>query len=223
MDLLSFDAYFFDFDGLLADTEPLHYKAYQELLKRRNLVLPWNFTTYCSFAHQKTEVFAKAMFALFPLLHQEQPDWMLLREEKQTIYQELITHIPIPLMEGVEKLLTYLVKHNKPIYVVTNATQSQVEAILRLQPTLNVIPTWVTREQYTHPKPAPDGYLKALEIHDDPQCKGIGFEDTPRGIESLKAAHLTPVLILPSSYPQPEPHIIQDTYVFHSLEELLPS
>jgi beta-phosphoglucomutase len=223
MNLLSFDAYFFDFDGLLADTEPVHLKAYQILLQRRTLTLPWDFATYCRYAHQKTEVFARAIFSLFPRLEAEQPDWMILREEKQAIYQDLITRNPISLMPGVVKILTLLLSHNKSMYVVTNSTQKQVEAIKKNTPFLNIIPEWVTREQYDKPKPAPDGYLKALELHGDPHCRAIGFEDAPRGIESLKAAHITPVLILPPHYPKPDRKILQDTYVFQSLVELVAS
>jgi len=227
MDLLAFDAYFFDFDGLLADTEPLHHKAYQIFLKRRGLILPWDFTTYCSFAHQPTEVFAKVMFDLFPSLKKESSDWMVLREEKQAIYQELIMQEPIPLMEGAADLLSYLSKHQKPLYVVTNATRRQVVAIRRHQPLLNIIPHWITREDYHASKPAPDGYLKALEqareLCGKTHCRGVGFEDTLRGITSLKGAHLTPVLIVPNNYPQPNPSALKDTYIFHSLKSLLPT
>lgn len=221
IDLLSFDAFFFDFDGLLADTEPLHYKAYQLLLKRRNLVLPWDFQTYCHYAHQKTEVFANAVFTLFPTLKAEQPNWMILREEKVRIYQDLIRQESIPLMPGVEKILTFLAKHRKPMYVVTNATKEQVSAIKKHQPFLNIIPIWITRECYEQPKPAPDGYLKALEIHGDPRCKGIGFEDAIKGIEALQATPLTPVFILPENYPKPDIKKLKGVTVFNSFNDLL--
>jgi len=223
MDFLSFDAYFFDFDGLLADTEPLHYKAYQKLLERRNLHLPWDFTTYCSFAHQKTEVFAEVMFSLFPSLKEEEPNWMVLREEKQAIYQELLTSQAISLMPGADKLLRLLSSQSKSLYVVTNATLRQITAIRKLQPLLNLIPTWITREDYKHPKPAPDCYLKALEIHGDPSCKVVGLEDTLRGVTALQAAHITSILILPHSYPKPHDNHLNNVLVFHSLEELLPN
>lgn len=221
VDLLSFDAFFFDFDGLLADTEPLHYKAYKILLSRRGLNLPWDFKTYCHYAHQKTDVFAEEMFKLFPTLRAEQPNWMVLREEKVRIYQNLIMEEPISLMPGVEKTLTFLKNHSKPMYVVTNATEEQVSAIKKHQPFLNIIPTWVTRECYNNPKPAPDGYLKAMEIHGDPHCKAIGFEDAIRGIDSLKAASITPVFILPDNYPKPDKTKLEEVAVFKSFDELL--
>jgi HAD superfamily hydrolase (TIGR01509 family) len=221
IDLLSFDAFFFDFDGLLADTEPLHYKAYQHMLKKRNLTLPWDFKTYCHYAHQKTEVFAEQMFKLFPSLKEEQPNWMLLREEKQKIYQNLLLTESIGLMPGVKKILTLLQKHHKPIYVVTNATQEQVDAIKQHEPLLATLPHWVTRECYARSKPAPDSYLKALEMHGDPHCKGIAFEDAIKGLEALQTTPLTPVLILPENYPTPDVSHCKKVTIFHSFEELL--
>ena len=221
IDLLLFDAFFFDFDGLLANTEPFHYKAYQQFLKKRDLTLPWDFKTYCHYAHQKTEVFAETIFTLFPSLKIEEPNWMVLREEKQKIYQDLITKDPITLMPGVEKILLLLEKHHKPMYVVTNATEQQVSAIKNHQPFLNIIQVWVTRECYALPKPAPDSYLKAIEIHGDPHCKGIGFEDAIKGIEALQGTPLTPVFILPDNYPQPDKTKLQGVAVFHSFDELL--
>ena len=217
--LLDFDAFFFDFDGLLVDTEPLHYRAYQKMLATRDLTLPWDFSTYCHYAHQKTEVFAEAMFLLFPSLKKEQPDWMVLREEKVAIYQALLMTESIDLMAGVECILQFLAHHNKSMYVVTNATRSQIEAIRPQHEVLKLIKGWIAREDYLHSKPAPDGYLKAIEMHGP--CRGIGFEDAIRGIQALKATPLTPVLILPNNYPQPNFKELDQVYVFSSFHDLL--
>ncbi len=217
--LLDFDAFFFDFDGLLVDTEPLHYLAYQKMLAKRDLVLPWDFSTYCHYAHQKTEVFAEAMFSLFPSLKKEHPDWMVLREEKVAIYQALLMTESIDLMPGVEQTLKFLAYHNKSMYVVTNATRSQIEAIRPQYSVFKLIKAWIAREDYMNSKPAPDGYLKALEMHGP--CRGIGFEDAIRGIQALKASLLTPVLILPTNYPNPDPKELVQVYVFSSFQQLL--
>ncbi|MBM3191381.1 MAG: HAD family phosphatase [Chlamydiae bacterium] len=219
--LLTFDAFFFDFDGLLVDTEPLHYLAYQKMLAKRNLVLPWDFATYCSYAHQKTAIFAEAIFTLFPALREENPNWMELREEKVAIYQKLLLTQPVALMPGVEEMLHFLARHHKSIYVVTNATRDQLEAIQPQHKVFRAITAWVSREDYEHPKPAPDSYLKAMELYSKKPFKGIGFEDAVRGIQALKAASLTPVWILPSGYARPATKELEGVYVFSSFHELL--
>jgi beta-phosphoglucomutase-like phosphatase (HAD superfamily) len=69
---------------------------------------------------------------------------------------------------------------------------------------LESIPVWITREQYTHPKPAPDAYLKAVELLADPGDRIIGFEDTMKGVKALQAAGVQPVLICDKEHPQLE-------------------
>lgn len=221
--LLDYEAYFFDFDGLLANTEMLHFKAYKTLLHSKGFHLDWDFATYVSFAHQKTEIFAKAIYSLFPSLEEIQPNWMLLREEKQAIYQDLLYHTPIDLMPGVAEMLTLLQKHNKALYVVTNAPKVQIEAIMEHKPFLKIIPTWITREYYIHPKPSPECYIKATSLHSNKPFKGAGFEDSVKGLQALEGSALDAFLIYPSYYPQGQIQPKASTRRFSSFIELLES
>lgn len=219
--LFDFDAYFFDFDGLLASTEKIHFHAYQRMLAKRGFTLPWDFTTYCANAHQATSYFASAMYQLFPELEQQEPDWMLLRQEKQQMYLDLLDKEPVDLMPGVAAFLSMLTRYNKPMYVVTNAPKEQVEKIRRHQPVLDCFKTWVTREYYHHPKPSPECYLKALEIHGDRHCQAIGFEDSIKGIEALLHSPITPVWIRPKDYPTTLEPSKSLKWIYHSFDELL--
>lgn len=222
MNLLDFDAYFFDFDGLLADTEPLHLKAYQVLLERRGYKLTWDLPTYCSFAHQKTAIFAEKIYTMFPLLREEQPVWENLRQEKMDIYLKLLEENKVDLMPGVAEILTHLEHHHKPVYVVTNAPVEQVERIKHHHSCFKNIKYWITRDLYENPKPAPDSYMKALEFHGDLGCKAVGFEDAIRGIESLKQTPIKPIMILARDRDGYNPSMLDGIERYFSFEELLP-
>jgi beta-phosphoglucomutase len=219
--LLDFDGYFFDFDGLLASTEKIHFHAYKLMLLNHGYTLPWNFTTYCSFAHQSTSFFANSIYKLFPDLQKKEPDWMVLREQKQQIYLDLLDKEPVDLMPGVERFLELLTIHNKPMYVVTNAPKIQVEKIRRHQPVLNCFRAWVTREYYKHPKPSPEGYLKALQMLGNSMCKGVGFEDSVKGVQALLNSPLEPVWICPEEYPKPPKLSSALKWIYPSFEKLL--
>lgn len=221
--LLQYQGFFFDFDGLLVDTEYLHFQSYQQMLRSKGFSLPWDFTTYCKYAHQETSVFSKAIYALFPLLHNLESNWMILREEKQTIYQELIVKGFAKAMPGAQKLLQYLKTHQKLCYVVSNCTKAQAAAIHHYLPFLDCIDEWITRESYASPKPSADGYLLALEKSKLKSQLTIGFEDSTKGLEALKKTPIRPILIVPSCYPEPPPHLVANITVFDSLEKLLPS
>lgn len=194
-----FDLFLFDFDGLLVDTEQIHHKAYSLLCSEKGFPLSWSHDEYIQIAHTSADGLRKA---LVPHLRVEERIWPELYQRKKELYQSLVTSEPVPLMEGVSPLLGHLAKGGKKRCVVTNSTKQQVEAIIVAHPILQTIPVWITREQYKEPKPAPDGYLKAIEMLGKRGDRVIGFEDSLRGIQSLVEAGAFPVLICPPSHPQ---------------------
>ena len=62
----SFQLFLFDFDGLLVDTEYLHYEAYLEMCSRRGFLLPWNFSRYSQAAHHHPLALRDQIYAEFP-------------------------------------------------------------------------------------------------------------------------------------------------------------
>lgn len=200
----AFDAILFDFDGLLVDTETLHFEAYKEALAMRGYILDWDFKRYQQAIHVERPTLSKDVYALFPQLKKEQPDWMIVRGEKQVIYAQLLQSRPLHLLPGAEALIKFLSSINKPRAIVTNSDRKQIEMIAKKLPALYEIPLWITRQDYRNPKPHPDPYLKAVEMLDLEGKKSVAFEDTLKGIESLKGTSLQPVLICLSDHPQLE-------------------
>jgi len=209
----AFDLFLFDFDGLLVNTELLHQKAYAEMLERRGYRLDWDFQTYAIYAHDSMEVLSKAIYTALPELKEEEPEWLVLREEKQAIYKGLIEGDDLELMPGVAEFLD--ATQGKARGVVTNSTKEHTLLIREKLPELNKISTWITRDDYKRPKPAPDGYLMGLELLGGK--KAIGFEDSTKGIAALKQTPIEPVLILPPNYPRVE----NPPTTFSSFHELL--
>ena len=184
-----------DFDGLLVNTEALHFQAYQRVCAKRGFTLDWDFSTFCSIAHRSSTGLKEQIYHDLPGLYALEPRWEVLYQEKKIEYIELLHEGAIDLMPGVEPFLKYLAKKNIKRAVVTNSPKEQIDLIKEKIPTLQTIPFWLTREDYKNPKPAPDGYLKALEELADPGDKAIGFEDTLRGYLSLKAAGVEGVVV----------------------------
>lgn len=196
-----FDLFLFDFDGLLVDTERLHHQSYARICTSRELEFPWNFTSYCKLAHSKAQAMKEALFALYPSLYEEDPTWKRLYEEKQQHYIDLLHEEAPELMPGAAELLHHLDTNQVRHCVATNSPRAHIELIKTRLPQLQSIPHWITREDYTNPKPAPDAYLTAIQLCGHPDDRMIGFEDTVRGIRALQQASILPVLIAPS-YPE---------------------
>ncbi len=191
---------FFDFDGLLVDTERLHYLAYQEALFNWKCPLDIDFFTYINLAHDASgNALKEFVTSLYPTLTGK---WDILRSDKLKIYSQLIED-KVVLMPFAEEFLLFLEKNHILSCVVTNSLKKDTETIKKRLPLLNMIPNWITREDYHYPKPHPDGYLTGLKIH--PKIspnETIGFEDTLKGIEALKAAKIPPILICDPKHPQ---------------------
>jgi HAD superfamily hydrolase (TIGR01509 family) len=206
----------FDFDGLLVDTERLHYLAYQEALLKWNCPLDIDFFTYISLAHHASgSALKEFVYSLYPQISGK---WEALRAEKLKIYSQLIES-KVLLMPFVEEFLLVLEKMKIPSCVVTNSLKKDIEVIKKRLPPLNMIPNWITREDYQNPKPHPDGYLTALKLY--PKIlpnQAIGFEDTLKGIEALKASGIPSILICDPNHPQlKDAHNIQQISSFATL------
>jgi len=196
-----FDLFLLDFDGLLVDTENVHYKAFQMLCDRYGYHLPWDFDTYIFSAHQVAGGIRAALYKEFPEIETKY-EWESFYGEKKKIYLELAQKEKFTLMPGVEPFLKQLALSRKKRCVVTNSTKEQVEHIKYTLPILKTIPVWFTREDYDQPKPAPDGYFKAIEVLADPGDKMVGFEDSFKGIRSLEQTPALPILICDPHHPQ---------------------
>ncbi len=190
-----FDLILLDFDGLLVNTEFLHYSSYKKMVESLGFSFPIDYPTYCSGAHISLEALKNLIYLHCEGLNKAYPDWMTIRELKQKIYLSELNQGHLSLMPGVEELIHSIHFFNKKACIVTNSPLSQIELIEQKLKILKTIPFKITRELYTHPKPSADSYLKAIEFYASVNDRIIGFEDTPKGIEALKNAKLFAVEI----------------------------
>lgn len=198
--VLNHSPIFFDFDGLLVNTEHLHYQAYQLMLKKRACHLPWDLITFLFIAHKNATGLKESILSLFPAL--KTTPWDILYKEKKALYLELVISGALEMMPGAEEMINRVQMEKVPCAVVTNSTKQEIMAIKKHLPCLRKIPTWVVREDYSAPKPAPDAYLKALQVLGETETNSLGFEDSLRGVHALVAAKITPVLICSENHPQ---------------------
>lgn len=192
-----YQLFLFDFDGLLVNTEALHYKAYQRMCAQRGFYLNWSFERYSDAAHHHATGLRDQIYAEFPALHSQEPNWSILYEEKKQAFLQLIQEGNVPLMPGVEPLLLALQQADISRCVVTHSALPLIQTIRRQNPILDTIPHWITREDYTHPKPAPECYQTAIARLAKNGDHIIGFEDSPRGLNALLHTPARPVLICP--------------------------
>lgn len=198
----NFDLFLFDCDGLLVNTEEIHYMAYKRMCAARGVNLNWSFEYYCTLAHYSSDGLKNEIYIQFPQLVAQVSGWEILYNEKRQAVLDLLNEGAVHTMPGVEQLLTALDKAAIPRCVVTHSPDELVSIVRSKNPILDAIPHWITRHHYTHPKPNSECYLKAIELFAKPSARVIGFEDTPRGMNALMGTRAKSVMICTIAYPE---------------------
>ena len=215
-----YQLFLFDFDGLLVNTEEIHFLAYKNMCALHGFDLDWDFERYCQVAHYDPKALRIEIYKKFPLLESKEPNWEILYKQKKEAIVHLVKEGAVHLMPGAYELLDALQKASIKRCVVTHSPDELVAAVRKKNEILNTIPYWITREDYQHPKPDPECYNKAIEKYAQKGDKIIGFEDTPRGIKALIATSAKSVLICQVHYPEIPQFIKQGALHFSSLLEI---
>lgn len=203
-----YQLFLFDFDGLLVNTEELHWKAYRKLCAFYGFDLNETFLEYCLACHSEATGPRDYLYRLFPDL--KTYNWQELYEKKCEIYSSLIEKTE--LMPGAKDLLQTLNDRGIKRAVVTHSCLEHIATIRSQHPILQTISHWITREDYTQPKPNPECYQVAIERLAEPGDRIIGFEDSPRGLNALKGTEAQPVIVCSNDYP-PLKELLDDRVV----------
>ncbi|HJV36232.1 HAD family phosphatase [Geomonas sp.] len=196
------DAVIFDFDGIIVDTEPLHYKAFQELLVPLDLGYSWQeyIDTYMGFDDR--DAFREAFRAAGrPLPDQELKRLM---EAKAKAFLDIVATGVAP-YPGVVDLIRSI-SGNLPLALCSGALRSDIDPILAQLCLTGAFDCMVTADEVTASKPDPESYRLAVqrlqERYPDSIAPGrsLAVEDTPAGITSAAGAGLN-VLAVTNSYP----------------------
>lgn len=175
------DCLIFDFDGVLADTEPLYWRAWAELLLPHGIKLSWE--EYCRIGRGvKDEEMLPRLSqvvsnpALLSRLRQQ------LASRKETIQswssqESLISEPTVKLLQSLSAFRLGL---------VTSSNRSEVEPVLRAAGVGECFQAMVFGDEMSQHKPHPAPYLRIREKLGVPT--GLVFEDSDAGMESAAAA-----------------------------------
>ncbi|HTS16777.1 MAG TPA: HAD family phosphatase [Verrucomicrobiae bacterium] len=183
-----FDAYLFDCDGTLADTMPLHYKAWCTVLKEHECDFPEAF--FYQLGGVPTE-------RIVEILNERHGRSMPVEETARTKDAMFVQMIPqtMPIEPVVDLVREF---HGvKPLAVASGGKREIVRKTLQALGIIEMFQAIVTVEDYENGKPAPDPFLEAARRLGVAPEKCLVFEDTTAGIASAKAANMQWVLVQP--------------------------
>jgi HAD superfamily hydrolase (TIGR01509 family) len=181
-----FRAYLFDCDGTIADSMPLHYKAWKKALAEyggsydEDLFYAWG---------------GKPVRKIIADLNEMQGLNMpvdALAARKESFY-----HAQLPELKGIPEVLEHIeAMHGRiPFAVVSGSRRASVVGSLTALNLMDKFDVLVCAEDYAHGKPAPDGFLLAASKLGVAPEHCLVFEDTELGIQAATAAGMPSVLV----------------------------
>lgn len=202
----------FDFDGVLADSEPLHLAACQEVFASMGISLPREeyYARYLGYDDE----------TMFRVMAQDR-GWVLddaqvtgFIAEKARVFDEVIHRTDV-LFPGAADCVERLAGEF-PLAIASGALRHEIEMILRRARLDRHFKFIVASGDTPNSKPAPDPYARAAQLHGVPPGRCVAIEDSRWGIESAKTAGLKCVGIT-NTYPASE--LTAADHVVRSLEE----
>ena len=178
-----YEAILFDFDGVLADSEPIHFECWRDILQTFGLDVDWK--TYCE---EGIGVSDRKLLAL--ICERVDPPFDVERliaefpRKKELFLARMLERQPFAaeVLELLRELSGY------QLALVTSSGQSEVEPVLEKAGLRRFFHAAVYGGDVQQHKPAPDPYLLAVEKLG--VRTALAIEDSNAGEASARAAGL---------------------------------
>ena len=183
-------AVIFDMDGVLIDSEPIHYAIERIIFDKLGINVSAEIhSSYLGTAGDFMYTDLKSRFGLSATITE-------LLERDEAFRCDYFKNLPgIHLNEGALTLLHEIKRAGLSLAVATSSSPGMARILLDRCEVFSIFDAVVTTEEAGKSKPAPDVYLLAAQkIGAEPEnC--IVFEDSPNGIRAAKSAGMVCVAI----------------------------
>jgi HAD superfamily hydrolase (TIGR01509 family) len=206
----------FDFDGVLADSEPLHLQAYQAVLPAMGIDDLTREEYYRDLLGYNDEDCFRIM-ARSRGWEAGEAQVVEFAERKGLVFERIIAETDT-LYAGaaacVERMAAAF-----PLGIASGAKKPEILQILRASGLDRCFRFVVASGDTPNSKPAPDPYIRAAERHALPPADCVAIEDSRWGLESARAAGLRTVGI---THTYPADQLAMADVVIESLSEFTP-
>jgi beta-phosphoglucomutase len=191
-----------DFDGVVVNSEPLHLRAFQEVLAARGHTLSAKEYYECYVGLDDA-----AMFAAFARDRglTASDGWVRRAIEAKTVRMQALLGNGSPLFPGAAECIRELAGA-VPVAIASGALRHEILMVLDEAGLTRCFTAIIAAGETAHGKPAPDPYKRAVELLGvpsgarlDPRSV-VAVEDTTQGLAAARAARLRTVAVT-TTYP----------------------
>ncbi|HOM61252.1 MAG TPA: HAD family phosphatase [Anaerohalosphaeraceae bacterium] len=196
-------AVIFDFDGVIADSEFLHYKALNQALEQYGVYVPKkvHWDKYLGYTDLEN---IQAVSKDYKLNLSPEQIRQLARQKTEFFRQ--LAGKETAILNGVEAFIDLLKTHRIHRAVCSGALREDIEQMLAGSDLLDAFEVLVTAEDVKKGKPDPEGYLLALQRLNQKQTTPIRpeecvvIEDSHWGLAAAAAAGMHRIAVT-NTYP----------------------
>ena len=205
------EAVLFDLDGLLADTEIISLKVYQELLE--DFGIPFTEETYSrEYSGHREEENVQRFLDTYDL------PWNFDQTlDKVYELEARILAKGVNLKKGAKNLLAFLQREGILIALATSSVESRARIILDSNGILSLFDHLVFAKDVKRSKPYPDIFLKACSDLNVLPENCLVLEDSEAGIEAASRAGI-PVICIPDLKIPAQSFLNKTEQVFQDLD-----
>ncbi|MBD2040211.1 HAD family hydrolase [Microcoleus sp. FACHB-672] len=187
-------AILFDLDGTLANTDPIHFLTWQELLRSHDLEIDQAF--------YKSRISGRLNPVIVQdiLPHLTESEGKQVADEKEAHFRRLATELQC--LPGLPDVIAWIDERRLQRALVTNAPRANAEFMLEVLELIEIFPQVILAEDGPAGKPDPAPYLLALSRLGVKPEEALAFEDSPSGIRSAVAAGIYTIGIASTHPPQ---------------------
>ena len=208
------EAFVFDLDGVLLDSEQVWDEAREQLAEERGG--RWHAGAQRDMMGMSSNEWSRYMHDVIELPEPPEEINREVVERLAAIYREYL-----PVIDGAREAVERMAARF-PLGVASSSNRELIELVLELLGVSQLFAAFVSSEEVGRGKPAPDVYLEAARRLDVDPTNAAAVEDSHNGILAAKAAGMC-VLAIPNAHFPPGPDALEQAdAVLGSLAELTP-
>ena len=178
-----YKAVIFDMDGVIIDSEPMHYEVFKKYIKELKISVPEEeYNTFIGTTDRQIYTYLKEKYNLKDTVE-------VLESNYVARYTEYLKgerdEKPI---HGVDILIKDLYSHNVKLAVASSARKENIETVLNMFNLNKFFNVKLSGQEVSKAKPNPDIFLRAASLLEVSPHECIVIEDSNNGVRAAKAA-----------------------------------
>lgn len=175
----------FDMDGVIVDTEPVHYYAYRQHFSQLGIDVPDEM--YATFTGNSTKNVYQRLKEAFTLTDEVEG---LIGQKRQIFNDAFDSKEDLDLLPGVGALIEDLHNNGFQLILASSSAKVTIERVFRRFGLHKYFTHIVSGEDFPRSKPDPAIFEKAAALSGVAKKECIVIEDSTAGVRAAKAAEL---------------------------------